>query len=61
MQPRTQNNGLTVKDGPSGLRVETIKADFPVLDQQINGHKLVYLDSAASSQKPREVINKLLE
>lgn len=29
---------------------------FPTLDQQINGHPLVYLDSAASSQRPRQVI-----
>jgi cysteine desulfurase / selenocysteine lyase len=34
-----------------------IRADFPVLDREINGHPLVYLDSAATSQKPREVID----
>ena len=31
--------------------------DFPILEQVINGHKLVYLDSASSSQKPRAVID----
>lgn len=36
-----------------------IRSDFPVLDQQVHGHPLVYLDSAASSQKPRAVINTL--
>lgn len=36
-----------------------IRSDFPVLDQQVHGHPLVYLDSAASSQKPRAVINAL--
>lgn len=36
-----------------------IRSDFPVLDQQVNGHPLVYLDSAASSQKPRAVIDTL--
>jgi len=36
-----------------------IRSDFPILDQQVNGHPLVYLDSAASSQKPRAVINAL--
>ena len=30
--------------------------DFPILDQEINGHRLVYLDSASTSQKPRVVI-----
>jgi cysteine desulfurase/selenocysteine lyase len=36
-----------------------IRSDFPVLDQQVHGHPLVYLDSAASSQKPRAVIDAL--
>jgi len=34
-----------------------LRKDFPVLDQQVNGHQLVYLDSAASSQRPRAVID----
>jgi cysteine desulfurase/selenocysteine lyase len=32
------------------------RADFPILDRRVNGKPLVYLDSAASSQKPRQVI-----
>lgn len=44
-----------------GLDVERIKADFPILEQKINGHRLVYLDNAASSQKPRVVINALID
>jgi cysteine desulfurase/selenocysteine lyase len=36
-----------------------IRADFPILDQDVNGHPLVFLDSAASSQKPRAVIEAL--
>jgi selenocysteine lyase/cysteine desulfurase len=35
------------------------RADFPVLEREINGHPLVYLDSAASSQKPRQVIETM--
>ena len=38
---------------------ENIKKDFPILEQEINGKKLVYLDSAATTQKPTEVINSL--
>ncbi|HIH13931.1 MAG TPA: aminotransferase class V-fold PLP-dependent enzyme, partial [Nanoarchaeota archaeon] len=34
-----------------------IKLDFPILKQKINGRRLVYLDSAATSQKPRHVID----
>ncbi|MGH2906483.1 MAG: aminotransferase class V-fold PLP-dependent enzyme [Solirubrobacterales bacterium] len=35
------------------------RADFPVLDQEINGNPLVYLDSAATGQKPRQVIEAM--
>lgn len=38
-----------------------IKKQFPILNQKINGHPLVYLDSAATSQKPLSVIEKLNE
>lgn len=38
------------------LRPSELKQLFPILQQEINGHPLVYLDSAASSQKPRQVI-----
>ncbi len=36
-----------------------IQDDFPILETKINGHRLVYLDNAASSQKPEAVINAL--
>lgn len=39
------------------LDLAAIRHDFPILDQQINGHPLVYLDNAASSQKPNQVID----
>jgi cysteine desulfurase/selenocysteine lyase len=40
-----------------GLDVERIRADFPILQRQIGGQPLVYLDSAATSQKPSAVFN----
>jgi cysteine desulfurase/selenocysteine lyase len=36
-----------------------LRADFPILDQKVHGHPLVYFDNAASSQKPRVVIDSL--
>lgn len=36
--------------------VERIRRDFPILKERVNGKRLVYLDSAATSQKPRQVI-----
>jgi cysteine desulfurase/selenocysteine lyase len=43
----------------STFDVEKIRADFPILQQQVNGKPLVYLDNAATSQKPRQVIETL--
>lgn len=37
----------------------TIRSNFPILDQEVNGHPLVYLDSGATSQKPTVVIEAL--
>jgi cysteine desulfurase / selenocysteine lyase len=41
------------------LNPTQLKADFPILNRQINGKPLVYLDSAATSQKPRQVIQAI--
>jgi len=38
---------------------ELTRADFPILDRIVNGRRLVYLDSAASSQRPRSVIEAM--
>ena len=34
-----------------------LRADFPILDQQVHGQPLIYFDNAATSQKPRAVID----
>jgi cysteine desulfurase / selenocysteine lyase len=39
------------------LDVERLRADFPILHQQVHGKPLVYLDNAATAQKPRAVID----
>ena len=39
--------------------LENIRNEFPILDQKINGEDLVYLDNAASTQKPKSVINAI--
>jgi cysteine desulfurase / selenocysteine lyase len=39
--------------------MESVRKDFPILDQQVHGYPLVYLDNAATSQKPRAVIEAL--
>lgn len=42
------------------LNPEQIRNDFPALHQQVNGRDLVYLDNAATTQKPRQVIDRIL-
>ena len=43
----------------AALDVARIKSDFPVFEERFNGHELAYLDSANSSQKPRQVLDAL--
>ncbi|RZK83004.1 MAG: cysteine desulfurase, partial [Methylobacterium sp.] len=40
--------------------VEAIRAQFPILAEKVYGRPLVYLDNAASSQKPRAVIDAMV-
>ncbi|MDQ7006247.1 MAG: cysteine desulfurase [Acidobacteriota bacterium] len=48
-------------DAHGRLNVEAIRRDFPILDRRIHGKPLVYLDSAATSQKPQVVIDTLVD
>ncbi|MBA4715483.1 MAG: cysteine desulfurase [Chloroflexi bacterium] len=42
------------------MNLEKIRKDFPILNEKVNGNNLVYLDNAATSQKPKEVIESLV-
>ena len=53
------NEALNRSLVPEQLDVEVIRQDFPILDQQVKGKPLVFLDSAASSQKPLCVIDAI--
>lgn len=46
--------------GPSTLDVAAIRREFPVLQEDVLGHPLVWFDNAATTQKPRAVIDRLL-
>lgn len=52
----TQSTHNLVDTMLNDFDIAAIRRDFPILNQQINGHPLVYLDNAASSQKPVQVI-----
>ena len=45
----------------AGFDVEKIRSDFPVLRQKIHGKPLVYLDNAATAQKPQSVIDAIIK
>ena len=47
------------KIATSGLDWNAVREDFPILGEQAHGHPLIYFDSAATSQKPRAVIDVL--
>ena len=51
---------MNVMTKPTALDVERIRQDFPILTQTIRGKPLVFLDSAASAQKPRAVIDAMV-
>jgi len=43
----------------AGLDVELIRRDFPILEERVHGRRLVWLDNAATTQKPKAVIDRL--
>ena len=47
--------------GSRAFDVDAIRADFPILQRKINGKDLVYLDNAATTQKPSQVIKSLVD
>jgi len=51
------STATTAPDTAPRYDVRLIREDFPILRRQINGHPLVYLDSANTSQKPRQVLD----
>ena len=49
----------SLKPLKTNYNIEEIRRDFPIFDQQINGKPLTFLDSGASAQKPRQVLDRL--
>jgi cysteine desulfurase/selenocysteine lyase len=51
---------MSARAAATGFDVERVRRDFPILSETAYGHPLVYLDNAASAQKPRAVIDALV-
>ena len=43
------------------MNTNNIRKDFPILEQSVHGYPLTYLDNAATTQKPKQVLNTLME
>ncbi len=43
------------------INVNLIRKDFPILDQRVNGQKLIYFDNAATSQTPNQVVQSIVD
>ncbi|MFQ5994432.1 MAG: SufS family cysteine desulfurase [Acidiferrobacterales bacterium] len=56
---KEQIASLSRRPEPESYDVEKARRDFPALHQEVHGHLLVYLDSAASAQKPKAVIDTI--
>ena len=58
--PRASVSGVPQVPGIASFDGADLKADFPILNQTVNGRPLVYLDNAATTQKPQLVIDALV-
>jgi SufS family cysteine desulfurase len=54
-----QGGNLSIANAVSDFDVESIRRDFPILQKEVHGKPLVWLDNAATTQKPRAVIDAL--
>jgi cysteine desulfurase/selenocysteine lyase len=50
---------MTTLEKNTTINIEAIRKDFPILHQKVNGYDLVYFDNAATSQKPKQVIEAI--
>jgi len=55
----TESHPPQVRDAGAGLDVKKVRSDFPILQRRVRGRTLVYLDNAATSQKPQVVIDAI--
>ena len=47
----------TEEEKSNNVDTQALRHDFPILERKVNGHPLIYFDNAATTQKPRQVID----
>ncbi|WP_289022414.1 cysteine desulfurase [uncultured Salegentibacter sp.] len=52
---------MSIATNNIAFNVEKIRKDFPILNREVNGYPLVYLDNAATSQTPKQVIDSIVD
>ncbi len=52
------SHGTLATAPAAALDIERLRRDFPILDLKVNGKPLIFLDNAASSQMPRQVMER---
>jgi cysteine desulfurase / selenocysteine lyase len=57
--PGTPHGAAPEPEFPASLDVAAVRRDFPILSERVNGRRLVWLDNAATTQKPQAVIDRL--
>jgi cysteine desulfurase / selenocysteine lyase len=57
--PMASERGMPRNFAAAPFDVAAIRRDFPILNEQVNGHRLVWLDNAATTQKPQSVIDRI--
>jgi cysteine desulfurase/selenocysteine lyase len=59
-ESRRPTQGAALTSPQPGYDVYAVRRDFPILNQRVNGHPLIWLDNAATTQKPQAVIDRLV-
>jgi cysteine desulfurase/selenocysteine lyase len=59
MQPMTKMPAIESIPGPKKIDWASLRSDFPILNQRVHGQPLIYFDNAATTQKPRPVLDAL--
>ncbi len=59
--PQATASAAPLQNVHAGFDINAVRRDFPILQERVNGHQLIWLDNAATTQKPNAVIKRISE